>query len=77
MKQTWRDELRTWAQDCAGAFAERPGVLGVIMGGSLARGQEWRHSDLELGILVEVRDATLPYFNVMAGRGVEAIQLAP
>jgi len=45
------------------------------MGGSLARGQEWRHSDLELGLLLEARDPNLPYFNIDTGHGVEAIQL--
>jgi hypothetical protein len=75
MAQTWRSELKDWAQRCAAEFAQRDGVLGVVIGGSLARGQEWRHSDLELGILVEERDPTLPYFNIYEGRGVEAIQL--
>ncbi|MBE0699507.1 MAG: hypothetical protein IH586_21500, partial [Anaerolineaceae bacterium] len=75
MAQTWRSELRAWAQRCAAEFQNRAGVLGVVIGGSLARGQEWRHSDLELGILVEERDPNLPYFNIYEGRGVEAIQL--
>jgi len=75
MTESWRTELRTWAHDCAADFQSRPGILGVAIGGSLARGQEWRHSDLELGVLVEERDPTLPYFNIFRGRGVEAIQL--
>jgi hypothetical protein len=53
----------------------KPGILGVMIGGSLARGQEWRHSDLELGLLLAARDPALPYFNVLAGRGMEVIQL--
>ena len=75
MPQLWRNELRTWANRCANRYRKREGVLGVAIGGSLARGQEWRHSDLELGLLVEERDNQLPYFNIDAGRGVEAIQL--
>jgi len=75
MVQMWRNELRAWANQCAVEFQNKEGVLGVVIGGSLARGQEWRHSDLELGILVEERDQNMPYFNVFRGRGVEAIQL--
>jgi len=45
------------------------------MGGSLARGQEWRHSDMEIGVLVDERDPQIPYFNINASRGVEVIQL--
>jgi predicted nucleotidyltransferase len=75
MALEWRSEIRQWAAETAAAFASRAGVLGVVLGGSLARGQEWRHSDLELGILVEERDPNLPYFNIVGERGVEAIQL--
>ncbi|MCL5994445.1 MAG: hypothetical protein M1546_00120 [Chloroflexi bacterium] len=75
MTQSWRNELRTWANQCADRFGNRQGILGVVVGGSLARGQEWRHSDLELGALVEERDGALSYFNVDAGRGVEVLQL--
>ncbi len=75
MVPEWRSEIRQWAAETAAAFASRAGVLGVVLGGSLARGQEWRHSDLELGILVEERDPGLPYFNIVGERGVEAIQL--
>lgn len=71
----WRIQLRAWANKCAQKFSKRPDVLGVVIGGSLARGQEWRHSDLELGILVEKKDETLPHFNIVAGRGVEVFQL--
>jgi predicted nucleotidyltransferase len=70
---TWRNQLRTWADRHARDFIKKPGILGVVIGGSLARGQEWCHSDLELGILVEDKDAALPYFNVDHGRGVEVI----
>jgi predicted nucleotidyltransferase len=75
MPETWRSELKTWAEQVAAQFQKKEGILGVVIGGSLARGQEWRHSDLELGILVEERDPQQSYFNIYAGRGVEAIQL--
>lgn len=74
-QNNWKIELRAWANQVAKEFANREGVLGVIMGGSIARGQEWQHSDLELGILVAERLPEMPYFNVIDGRGVEAIQL--
>ena len=51
------------------------GRRGVLLGGSIARGQQWAHSDLEAGLLVEARDPSLSYFNVDSGRGVEVIQL--
>jgi hypothetical protein len=75
MTETWRVELKQWAQQYATGMAAREGILGVVIGGSLARGKEWRHSDLELGILVESRDAALSYFNLDNGRGVELIQV--
>lgn len=75
MSETWRNELRTWADQVASEFQRQVGILGVMIGGSLARGQEWRHSDLELGILVEEKNQKQPYFNIFSGRGVEAIQL--
>src|ERR1022692_2707296 len=51
------------------------GRRGVLMGGSIARGQQWAHSDLEAGLLVDARDPAISYFNVDSGRGVEVIQL--
>ena len=51
------------------------GKRGVLLGGSIARGQQWAHSDLEAGLLVEAADPSIPYFNVDSGRGVEVIQL--
>ncbi len=75
MSQNWRSELRAWANQYVEGLRGREGILGVAIGGSLARGQEWRHSDLETGVLVEQRDQSLPYFNIDSGRGVEIIQL--
>lgn len=51
------------------------GRHGVLLGGSIARGQQWAHSDLEAGFLVDVPDPSMLYFNVDSGRGVEVIQL--
>jgi predicted nucleotidyltransferase len=75
MVESWRLELLAWANRFAQSLKEREDVLGVIIGGSLARGQEWRHSDLEIGILVAERIQSLPYFNISEGRGVEILQL--
>ncbi|MBN2047819.1 MAG: hypothetical protein JW750_08265 [Anaerolineaceae bacterium] len=76
MTQAWRTELRAWANEIAHDFSQRDHIIGVLIGGSIARGQEWQHSDLELGILLEEKDPNIPYFNVIKGRGVEVIQLA-
>jgi hypothetical protein len=74
-QENWRLDLHDWAKQFANKVAQKPNVLGVVIGGSLGRGQEWPYSDLELGVLVESRDALLPYFNVNASRGVEIIQV--
>jgi len=73
--ENWRVQLQNWANQYAEELADKPGIFGVVIGGSIARGQEWRHSDLEVGVLVEGKDESIPYFNVNAGRGVEIIQL--
>ncbi len=75
MTQSWRSELKDWARRYTESLRSRDGILGVVIGGSLARGQEWRHSDLETGVLLEQRDQGMPYFNIDSGRGVEIIQL--
>ena len=51
------------------------GRRGVLLGGSIARGQQWAHSDLEAGLLVDAPDPSIPYFNMDSGRGVEVVQL--
>lgn len=51
------------------------GRRSVLLGGSIARGQQWAHSDLEAGLLIGADDLPIPYFNVDSGRGVEVIQL--
>jgi hypothetical protein len=73
--QPWQIEIYTWAEGCAHRMSQRDGVLGVLIGGSIARRQIWRHSDLELGVLLPAREGCLSYFNVDSGRGVEIIQL--
>ncbi len=70
----WRRELHGWARRCLDHLSRREGVHGVLLGGSLARGQEWRHSDLEIALLVDARDPALPHFNIMEDRGVEIFQ---
>jgi len=73
--ENWKVQLQDWANQYANQLMSESGILGVVIGGSIARGQEWHHSDLELGVLLEERNESIPYFNVNAGRGVEIIQL--
>ncbi|MCL4504558.1 MAG: hypothetical protein M1140_00840, partial [Chloroflexi bacterium] len=51
--QHWRRELHSLADRVLRSFAERDDVHGVALGGSLARGMEWKHSDVEMVILVD------------------------
>lgn len=74
--EPWRRDLHRFADDIAAEFARRHDVLGVAIGGSIARGTEWLHSDVELGLLVESPLADVGYFHVVDRRGYEAIQLA-
>ena len=68
--------LEQWALGYLERLSDN-GRCGVLMGGSIARGQHWAHSDLEAGLLVNSFDASVPYFNVDRdfSRGVEIIQL--
>jgi hypothetical protein len=70
----WRRELHAWANGVLQSFVARPDVLGVALGGSLARGMEWKHSDIEMAIVVEERLSEFGYFNIYDGRGVEVFQ---
>jgi hypothetical protein len=70
----WRREVHAFADRVLRSFAERDDVRGVALGGSLARGLEWLHSDVEMAILVDQR-LDMGYFAVREGRGVEVIQL--
>ena len=44
MKKTpsdfWKIQLRMWADQYACGLINKPGILGVVIGGSLARGQQ-------------------------------------
>ncbi|MGW0665126.1 hypothetical protein [Streptodolium elevatio] len=69
------DAVERWALEYLDRLSEG-GRRGVLLGGSIARGQQWAHSDLEAGLLTEEHDRPLAYFNVDSGRGVEIIQLS-
>lgn len=69
--------IEQWAHDYLVRLSDG-GRRGVLMGGSIARGEQWLHSDLEAGVLAgDAASTALPYFNVDSGRGVEIIQLNP
>jgi len=70
----WRTELHRFADDVLRSFAERDDVHGVALGGSLARGLEWKHSDVELAIVVDQRLDEFGHFAVREGRGFEIFQ---
>ena len=67
-------DIERWALGYLNRLSDA-GRRGVLMGGSIARGQQWAHSDLEAGLLVDGPDPSIPYFNVDFDRGVEVIQL--
>jgi hypothetical protein len=70
----WRTELHRFADDVLRSFVERGDVHGVALGGSLARGLEWKHSDIELAILVERRLDEFGHFAMWDSRGFEIFQ---
>jgi hypothetical protein len=70
----WKRQLHQFAGSVCKRLRQRPDVAGIAIGGSLARGVEWRHSDVEIGIVVRDRIADLGHFNVIDGRGVEVFQ---
>ncbi len=70
----WRADLHRFANDVLRSFAQRDDVHGVALGGSLARGLEWKYSDIELAILVDRRLEEFGHFAVRDGRGVEIFQ---
>jgi hypothetical protein len=70
----WRTEVHRFADDVLRSFAKREDVRGVALGGSLARGLEWKHSDVELAILVDRRLDEFGHFAVRDGRGFEIFQ---
>jgi predicted nucleotidyltransferase len=74
-RQDWWVELDEWALAYAQRLSRGVGTGGVLIGGSIARGEQWEHSDLEVAVLVETVDPTLPHFSVDNRRGVELFQL--
>jgi hypothetical protein len=70
----WKRQLHLFAAGLCARLRQRPDVAGIAMGGSMARGAEWQHSDVEMAIVVRDRIANLGYFNVVDGRGVELFQ---
>src|SRR5690242_1704404 len=73
--EPWRRELHAFARKVCDRLQRDPRVLGIALGGSLARGTEWPHSDVEVGILVDERITELGHFNVLDRRGYEVFQL--
>ncbi len=71
----WKRQLHQLARHICGQLLERPQVRGIAIGGSLARGMEWRHSDVELGIVVTDHIPDLGHFNVQDQCGFEVFQL--
>jgi hypothetical protein len=73
--QDWRADLEQWALGYCVRLAASAGRDGVLMGGSIARGEQWEHSDLEVGYLRGPQSPPLDYFATDSGRGVERIGL--
>lgn len=74
ISMNWKSTLEMWALDYCRRLAA-DGHAGVILGGSIARGQQWEHSDLEVGYLRSAAEDKLTYFAIDSGRGVERISL--
>lgn len=70
----WKKDLYDFALRTAHRFEKNPLVAGVAIGGSIARRQTWKHSDLELGVISKKNIKDLEYFNVYEGKGVEIFQ---
>ncbi|WP_141504848.1 nucleotidyltransferase domain-containing protein [Paenibacillus luteus] len=71
----WKQQLYDSANRVANQFKDYPGIVSVAIGGSLARGMAWKHSDLELCVIVDQHLQELQYFNYMENMGVEIIQI--
>ncbi|OXS54732.1 hypothetical protein B1A99_25745 [Cohnella sp. CIP 111063] len=71
----WKSELYRKAKQIAESYRSKNSVRGVAIGGSVARGTVWKHSDLELLLFVDAYDPAFDYFNVIDGLGVEIIQI--
>ena len=70
----WKRQLHQFASDLCAEMRLRPEVSGIAIGGSLARGMEWRHSDVEVGIVVTEHIPDVGHFNVRERRGFEVFQ---
>lgn len=71
----WKSKIYNTAVEIAKQFIGTPKVVAVAIGGSIGRGATWKHSDLELCLVVEERLESFPYFNYMNDMGVEIIQI--
>ena len=71
----WKAKIYKTAYQVAEEFSKKDWVKGVAIGGSVARGTVWMHSDLELCLLVDEKNNDIAYFNYIDGLGVELIQL--
>jgi len=70
----WKRRLFEKVEHIAARFVDDQRILGVALGGSVGRGMVWKHSDLELCLLVEETIPELQHFNVIDGMGVEIFQ---
>jgi len=70
----WKTKLYDTARKIAEPFKHDARVLGIAFGGSLGRGVAWKHSDLELCLLVDEIIEEYEHFNVIEGMGVEIFQ---
>ena len=75
VNMNWKANIYNTAKDIASKYKQIDGVKGVAIGGSIARGTVWKHSDLELCLLVDNKIEGLDYFQVINGLGVEIIQI--
>ncbi|WP_028548853.1 hypothetical protein [Paenibacillus sp. UNC451MF] len=71
----WKRRMVETAYRIAEPFCNNPDIVGVALGGSIGRGQMWKHSDLELCIVVESRLEEFQHFNYLDNMGVEIIQI--
>ncbi|GLX68462.1 nucleotidyltransferase domain-containing protein [Paenibacillus glycanilyticus] len=71
----WKQQLYESVNRIATQYVDHPGILGVAIGGSVARGMAWKYSDLELCVVVEDYLQDLDYFNYLNNIGVEIIQI--
>ncbi len=71
----WKTQIYESAKKIAKEMQDEDFVSAVAFGGSVARGTVWRHSDLELCLLVNRYEPGLQYFGYKHGMGVEHIQI--